>query len=148
MSLSEARRRLAEQQGELVRALVASGAVPAGFDARRVAGAARSLVNKRLREVAQGWPALVACLGEQRFAERFRAYAEQAPPPAGGPAADGERFARSLPPAERSDELEVLLLRLALGRRVVGIARARLPRSGRRAVGVHLPGLGVRVWGG
>jgi hypothetical protein len=147
MSLSEARARLADRQAELVQALVAGGAVPAGFDARRVAGAARSLVNKRLREVAQGWPALVECLGD-RFAERFRAYGEQGPPPEGGPAADGERFARSLPPAERSDELELLLLRLALGRRLVGLARARLPRSGRRVVGVRLPGLGVRVWGG
>src|SRR5262245_15127948 len=118
MSLSDARRRLARQQGELVRALVAGGAVPAGFDARRVTTAARSLVNKRLREVAQAWPALVDCLGE-RFVERFRSYAEAAPPAERGPGSDGERFARTLPPAERSDELERLLLRRALGRGVV-----------------------------
>jgi hypothetical protein len=147
MSLSEARARLAARQGELVRALVAGGEVPAGFDARRVARAARSLINKRLREVALAWPALAGCLAE-RFVERFRAYAETVPPPEGGPVADGERFARSLPPAERGDEVELMLLRLALGRRVVAVAVARLPASGRRVVGVRLPGLGVRVWGG
>src|SRR5262249_38743353 len=138
MSLSDARRRLAARQGELVRALVAGGEAPAGFDARRGAAAARSLVNKRLREGALAWPALAEALGE-RCVERVRAYAEKAPPP-GGPVIDGERFARSLPPAERGDEVELVLLRLALGRRIAGVVLARLPRSGRRVVGAVLPG--------
>lgn len=146
MSLPDARRRLAELQGELVRALVAGGPVPAGLDARQVAVASRSLVNKRLREVALAWPSLVEALGD-RFVACFRTYATQAPPPPGGPLADGELFARSLPPGERGDEVERRLLRLSLGRRVAGVAWARLPASGRLAVGVALPGLGVRVWG-
>lgn len=146
MSLSDQRRRLGEQQAALLRALVAGGPVPEGLDPRRVHGAARSLVNKRLREVAHTWPTLTDGLGP-RFVERFRAYAERTAPPESGPFADGERFARTLPLKERTDALERQLLRLTLGRRWLALTWARLPESGRRVLGLRLPGLGVRVWG-
>ena len=76
MSLSEARERLAARQLELVQALVGGGggggAVPAGFDEQRIRQAARSLVNKRLREVALAWPELTGCLGDRFPAEQLR----------------------------------------------------------------------------
>src|SRR5215211_4919183 len=68
------RQGLHELQARLVRALTGQGEAPEGFDAGRLAVAARSLVNKRLRESARAWPALGRCLGG-RYAERFRAYA-------------------------------------------------------------------------
>src|SRR5262245_17404765 len=111
MSLPDARARLAESQAALVRALVARGEPPAGFAAERVRLAARSLVNKRVREVAGAWPALVEALGE-RFDQCFREYAGKSPPPGeGGPMADGRAFVRTMPAEEQTDDLR----RSALG---------------------------------
>ena len=45
--LTEARSRLAQAQTDLVRALVAQGPIPGGFDEARVKAAARALVSKR-----------------------------------------------------------------------------------------------------
>lgn len=51
---------LAAQQAALVRALVARGSVPDGFDAGRVDAAARALLRKRAGEVAAHWPVLMS----------------------------------------------------------------------------------------
>ncbi len=153
MSTPEVRADLARQQALLVEALVSGGERPVGFDAARLELAARSLLNKRLRETARAWPALVRCLSDG-YAERFRAYAGGTPPPTeGGPLADGRAFARTLPPALVDDEAraEVLLVdlnwrRTANGlrpRRGVTLKAAWLRR--RLVLGVRLPRLGVRL---
>jgi hypothetical protein len=151
----EARARLAAAQGELVRALVGQGEAPAGFDEARLALAARSLVGKRLREVARAWPALCRCLGE-RWAERFRDWAAHTPPPGeGGPLADGAAFLRAVPPGELDDKarLEALMVSLHWWRTRRGLRRRRgfvlksawLPGQRRLVVGVRLPWLGARL---
>ncbi|MFE7741330.1 hypothetical protein [Nocardia sp. NPDC057455] len=69
---------LAERQAALVRALVAGGAVPAGFDADAVGAAADALLSKRAEEVARRFPLLVhACDGD--FTARFTAWARAHP---------------------------------------------------------------------
>lgn len=144
--LSQERALLAERQAKLVSALVAGGASPDGFDAARVALTARTLVNKRLREVARAWPELVAALGA-RFAARFTEFATSHPPPeVGGPLVDGHRFGRWLPSAERSDEAEVRLLQVELRqRRWCGVCWGRLPQSGGVVIGVRVLSV-ARVW--
>jgi hypothetical protein len=106
--------------------------------------------------VERVWPALARCLGE-RFAERFTAFAAATPLPAeGGPLADGRAFARTVTPAEMTDEarLEVLgvdlrfrsNLRGLLPRRGVVLRAARLRQARRVVIGTRLPILGVRVF--
>jgi len=63
---------LAEEQENLVRALVAGAPLPEGFDAGRVGAAARALLRKRTGEVLRAWPALDA--------EAFGAWAASRPP--------------------------------------------------------------------
>jgi hypothetical protein len=111
--------RLGARQAALVRALVAGGAVPAGFDPERVAATVAALARKRAREVARQWPALAYQLGED-FGGRFGAYAAANPRPRGGALADGLAFARTL---ERVGQLagEARAERL--------IAQARLARG-------------------
>ncbi len=161
-ALTEERARLAAAQAELVRALVADGPAPAGFDAARLALAARSLANKRRQEAAHAWPALARCLGDD-FAERFSAFARATALPArGGPLADGRAFAATLPARLLDDEarLEVLTTDLPHRRARDGLVPRRgpalrwawLPGARRLVLGVRLPGLGVRllalpVWG-
>lgn len=152
------RRRLADRQAELVRALTGAGDVPAGFDRARVERAARSLVGKRVAEVARAWPALAAALGE-RFRERFRAYAQVTPPPEhGGPLADGRAFADTLADDEWTDAAVWERLTVDLHhrrdrgglrrRRGFGLAWARLLGSGRLVVRLRLPGgRVVALWG-
>jgi hypothetical protein len=97
-------------QADLVRALVAGGPAPAGFDAAAVEAAARSLIGKRRREAARAWPAVSACLGEE-YGAFFDAHARRTPPPLeGGPLADGRAFVRSIPWGRLDDaaRLEVL----------------------------------------
>jgi hypothetical protein len=146
MSLPDARARLAQQQAALVRALVAQGEPPAGFAEDRVRLAARSLVNKRLREVARAWPALVEALGD-RFGPRFTAFAQSTPPPGdGGPMADGRAFLPTLSADELTDDLRLAAVWADLGRsRWPSVRLAWLRGSGRLAVGARLPWLGLRV---
>ena len=149
------RARLALAQAGLVRSLVGQGEPPPGFDAERLALAARSLLSKRLREVARAWPALCRCLGE-RWAEQFRAWASQTPPPGeGGPLADGRAFVRTVPSAELDDEArhERLLVDLHWRSTRTGLRLRRgaalkaiwLPGQRRLMLGVRLPWLGVWV---
>jgi hypothetical protein len=147
MSASDARSRLAEQQADLVRALVGGGEPPAGFDAERLRLAARSLVNKRLREVERAWPALARCLGE-RWPEQFTAFARITPPPAeGGPLADGLAFARTLPQGDLDDEARAERFFAQLHRARLPLRMVWLPRTGRLVLGVRLPWLAVRMLG-
>jgi hypothetical protein len=155
MSRPDARARLAQQQGELVQALTGRGGVPAGFEPEQVSVAARSLANKRRREVAHAWPALVRALGEC-FTDRFAAFAATVPLPAeGGPLADGRAFADTLEAGERTDEVRLAVLgvdmhqrRTAMGlvpRRGVVLKWAWLWEARRLVIGVRLPWLGVWV---
>ncbi len=75
-----ARQRLGQAQAGLVRALVAQGPIPAGFDEDRLRAAARSLVNKRRQCVARAWPKLVEILGSA-YNESFTRYAAAQPLP-------------------------------------------------------------------
>jgi hypothetical protein len=146
--------RLGAQQAALVRALVAGGAVPAGFDPERVAATTAALVRKRAREVAKQWPALAYQLGA-KFGSRFGAYAAANPRPNGGALADGLAFARTLEQAEklageaRVERLiaQARLARLAFaGAVLVGgggasrlVAVVRAPLLGERWLHVPLP---------
>jgi hypothetical protein len=76
------RQRLAEQQAALLRALLAGGAVPDGFDATRVAAQAAALLDKRRRVTALLRPDLADALGDQ-FRALFDGYALGHPKQAG-----------------------------------------------------------------
>jgi hypothetical protein len=124
---------LGEQQEALVRALVAGGVTPAGFDDRRIDLTRRALLRKRARAVAAHWPALGAT---PDFHDRFAAWAE------GRPAAsahdEGPAFARSIG-GELSPAARVELV-LAGHRRLARDATAvvvRLPLLGTRRFGVR-----------
>lgn len=67
---------LAEQQAVLVRALVARGDVPAGFDAGRVDTTVRALLRKRVADVSRVWPALLA---DEAARARFVEWADGRP---------------------------------------------------------------------
>ncbi len=156
--MSSARERLAIRQAALVRALTGAGDVPSGFESERVERAARSLLNKRVAEVARVWPGLAEALGET-FGERFRAFARSTPPPEqGGPLADGRTFADTLARQEWTDA--AMRERLAVDlhfrrdrrglhrRRGFGLAWARLPQTGQLVVRLRLPGGPVvALWG-
>ncbi len=89
------REALRKRQSQLLRALVAEGPVPEGYDPQRMQLAAASLANKRAREVAQSWAAMVAELPD--YARLFRTYAAlYVRPPGGSPVWDGYRFAHWL----------------------------------------------------
>ena len=69
------REELARRQAELVGALVAGDAVPAGFDPNRIRATEEALLRKRAGEVADRWPALRGQFGPQwsdAFAEWAR----------------------------------------------------------------------------
>ena len=86
------RDRVAEAQAELLRALLADGAAPAGFDADRLALQSRSLLAKRTRVMAAVRPDLAEALGD-RFRDLFHQYAKENPRPTGvGYRADAESF--------------------------------------------------------
>jgi hypothetical protein len=68
------RDRLAEQQAELLTALLAGGEPPAGFDPERVRAETIVLRAKRSRVTAYLRPDLRQALGD-RFGEQFDAYA-------------------------------------------------------------------------
>ncbi|UUV33560.1 hypothetical protein NQK81_08935 [Amycolatopsis roodepoortensis] len=72
------RERLAAQQAELLKALLAGGDAPAGFDAERLRIEANVLRNKQSRLAAYLRPDLAEALGD-RFAALFREYATNRP---------------------------------------------------------------------
>jgi hypothetical protein len=88
---SRATLRLAQR--DIVRALVAGGDVPAGWDASRVEAAAHALAHKRARAAAGVWPGVHEAMGEDYFPQFIR-YARANPLPPSGALADGRRFVR------------------------------------------------------
>ncbi|MFF0490194.1 hypothetical protein ACFYTQ_14340 [Nocardia sp. NPDC004068] len=87
---------LADQQAALVRALVAGGPIPAGFDADAVTATAHALLHKRAREIAHRYPLLAHACGPA-FTAEFLAWARTRPKTT--TAADAAAFAehRGLP---------------------------------------------------
>ncbi|GLY54588.1 hypothetical protein [Lentzea sp. NBRC 102530] len=81
-SLSSARERLANQQAELLNALLANGPAPAGFDEQRLNVERRALLSKRRGIVRMLGPAVADELGD-RFRRLFDAYAVEHPRRAG-----------------------------------------------------------------
>jgi hypothetical protein len=152
---TDARKRLAAAQLELVRALVGREVAPADFDGSRVQAAANTLMLKRARAVAQAWPRLARSLGPA-FDDRFALYAQSQPlTEEGGPLADGGAFARSLRRAgELADDamLEALAFDLryrvrggrVTARRGFSFGATLLKRSPRFVVAVRLPLFGER----
>lgn len=76
--MTSPRERLATRQAELLKALLAGGDAPAGFDADRLRIEANVLRNKQSRLVAYLRPDLAEALGD-RFAALFREYAANSP---------------------------------------------------------------------
>lgn len=66
-------------QEELVRALVAGGEVPAGFDAARLNEQAAALHHKRRRGIERAVPELARALGDD-FRAKFAEWARENPP--------------------------------------------------------------------
>jgi hypothetical protein len=155
MPSSDARRRLAEEQAHLLRALVGHTDPPESFDTERVRATAEALAHKRARAVARAWPGLARALSAD-FAERFAVFAAGTPlPRAGGPLADGRAFAADL--AQRGElpdagRLEALAVDLHYRRTPEGlkprrgptIKVARLRGARRLIVAARLPWLGER----
>jgi hypothetical protein len=75
-----AREELAARQLALVRALLAGGPVPSGFDVRRIGVEAAALRSKR-RSVAAGLRPDLVDLLEDRFAVLFDAWGREHPKP-------------------------------------------------------------------
>ena len=145
--MSGAPDRLAAEQAALVRALVAGGPMPEGFDQDRVRATAAALARKRAREVARAWPALAAGQGDA-FTDRFVAFAAGRPPPAtGGALADGLAFARHLAGhghLSGDARVEALLAAARLSPRRVRLAATLAGRPPRLVVLARAPGLGER----
>lgn len=130
---------LAERQAELVAALVAGGAPPAGFAPGPLAATRAALLRKRAGEVARHWPLLAAGLGAD-WSTTFADWAARRP--TAGSLRDGWDLARTLherhalPPAA-AEELAIREARL----RYDGL---RAPRP-RRAPAVGRAGGAVAV---
>jgi hypothetical protein len=150
--MTPARERLAKAQADLVRALVANGPAPAGFDEARVRAAGRSLVNKRRQALARAWPSLVHLLGDD-----FRQYAEANPlPGCASPTADGRAFLRWLDakqPLSDSARLEALAFDVrfvvtpkGLRPRHFAFKLARLRETRGFQIAMRLPLLGECWW--
>jgi len=152
-----ARKSLAATQAELVRALVAQGPIPTGFDQSRIRATARSLVNKRRQALEHAWPKLVRGMGDP-FVERFCTFAAEHPLPASASTlADGRAYLAWL---DRQHPLNDLLRVEAMSfdvrfvdtptglRRRTGfvVKTAKLRESGTRVLAVRLPWLGERWW--
>lgn len=73
------RQALAAAQEDLVRALVAGGPLPAGFDEDRVNEQAHALLLKRRRGIERARPEVAAELGDA-FPGKFAEWAEANPP--------------------------------------------------------------------
>ena len=145
--MSTAPERLAAEQAALVRALVAGGPVPEGFDRDRVRATAAALARKRAREVARAWPVLAA--DGEAFTDRFVAYAAGRPPPAaGGALAEGLGFARDLARHRRLSgdaRVEALLAAARLSPRPFRLAATLAGRPPRLVVLARVPRLGERA---
>ncbi|GAB3679010.1 hypothetical protein [Saccharopolyspora tripterygii] len=76
--MSDARKRLAAQQQQLLAALLGRAEEPPGFDRDQLRVQQRALLNKRRRVVAKLRPDLVEKLGE-RFPPLFDSYAAEHP---------------------------------------------------------------------
>ncbi|GAA2393226.1 hypothetical protein Cme02nite_11120 [Catellatospora methionotrophica] len=101
---------LARRQEELVRALVAGAAMPAGFDAAAVGATRDALLRKRAEEVARTWPRLAAAAGPGQWARTFSAWAAGRAPQ--GSLRDGWDFARAHPPRDAAAARELALREL------------------------------------
>ncbi|QLY34018.1 hypothetical protein H0264_00450 [Nocardia huaxiensis] len=88
---------MAQRQEELVRALVAGGEVPAGFDPAALGATAHALLHKRAEEVAHRFPRLAHDAGPE-YTAKYIAWARTRPKVS--TAADAEAFAadHDLPP--------------------------------------------------
>ena len=95
---------LAIRQAELVAALVAGGASPAGFDPARLAATRRALLRKRAGEAAKAWPLLAAAHGAA-WPAVFAEHCAGRPP--AGPLRDGWDVARTLRAGGRLPEAAV-----------------------------------------
>lgn len=88
-----ARARLAEAQTGLLRALLAGGEPPAGFDRGRLAVETDILLNRRRQQVAGCVGELRDALGDELFRALFDAYAAETPRTTDtGTHADAEHF--------------------------------------------------------
>jgi hypothetical protein len=132
------RARLARAQAALVDALTRGAPPPPGFDAGRVALAARALSSKRARGIARACPAAARALGSE-FERAVADYAATCPAPAaGGPVEDAEAFLRwRARAADLPDALRRELLRLRL-RRGWPVRATRLTESGSLLLGARL----------
>lgn len=74
-----ARNRLSAAQTALVRALLAGGPVPTGFDPERIRIEASALLVKRRRVVEWLRPDIVDVLGDARFVQLFEEWAVTRP---------------------------------------------------------------------
>jgi len=152
-----ARQKLAATQAELVRALVARGPIPAGFDENRLRITARSLISKRRQALAQIWPTIVRGIGTP-FVERFTTYAAEHPLPlSANTLADGRAFLAWLDGQQplndvlcieaMSYDLRFVETPLGLRRRTgFAVKTAKLREAGQRVLAVRLPWLGERWW--
>jgi hypothetical protein len=96
------RQELATAQAELVRALVAGGPVPTGFDEHRVREQAAALLSKRRRGIERAAPGVVTALGAE-FPARFAEWARVNPPRTGiCTRADADTFAEWALPVRTS----------------------------------------------
>jgi len=86
---------LAERQAELVRALVATGPDPRGFDPDRLAATRKALLRKRAEEVRRMWPRLASSYQDNWLSVFSRWAAHRQPQ---GALRDGWEFARAHPP--------------------------------------------------
>jgi hypothetical protein len=153
---TDMRQQLGEAQAALLRALVAGGPRPEGFDPRAIKTASDALVRKRSRVVAKLWPALSGALGAD-FYPRFAAYAERHPlPDVGGALGDGLLFVgEALTEAELTDALRRERLRAEAHlvrrpgrltpRRCPAVKFAWLRQQRRLAVLLTVPGRRARL---
>ncbi|MBI1831525.1 MAG: hypothetical protein HYR84_08760 [Planctomycetes bacterium] len=136
------RERAAQAQADLIRALVAGGPIPAGFDETRVRTAARSLVNKRRHALTRIWPRLAAIVGES-YVDSFTIYATSNPlPDCANTGADGREFLRWLESRQAlSDAARIEALAFDAHFTIT-------PRGLRRRRGFHVSWLKRRETGG
>jgi hypothetical protein len=93
--LAAARQRVEAEQAQLLRALVASGGAPPGFDLPTLMTQAAALRQKRKRMMAITAPDLVAKL-DLAWDEVFECYARQHPPATSRRLTDAATFRRWL----------------------------------------------------
>jgi hypothetical protein len=152
-----ARERLAKAQGDLVRALVAQGPIPAGFDEKMLRVAARSLVNKRRQQTARSWPQLAKIFGD-KYPELFTNYAQShSLPVCASPSGDGREFLRWMEtqgPYSDAARIEAMAFDLRFASTPLGLRRrggfalklVKLRETRGFVLAVRLPLFGERWW--